>query len=41
LALLKPGSLVISNAFAIPGWEATQTLHTDVFMKIPIYIYRI
>lgn len=41
LALLKPGSLVISNAFAIPGWEAVQILHTDVFMKIPIFIYRI
>ncbi len=37
---LRAGSLVISNAFAIPDWEPVQILHTDVFMKIPVYVYR-
>ncbi len=37
---LRAGSLVVSNAFAIPGWEPIQILHTDVFIKIPIYVYR-
>ena len=39
LAGLKPESLIISNAFAIPDWQEVETLHTHVGMKIPIYIY--
>ncbi len=39
LAGLRPGSLIISNAFAIPGWEPAETLHTYVGMDIPIYVY--
>lgn len=38
---MKPGSLVISNAFALPGWEPIQTLESRVFVRIPIYIYRV
>lgn len=41
LAHLRPGSLIISNAFAIPGWEPVEILHTDVGMKIPVYVYRV
>ncbi len=41
LAKLKSGSLIISNAFAIPDWEPLKIMHTDVFMKIPIYVYQI
>lgn len=39
LAGLRPGSLIISNAFTIPGWYPVETLHTHVGIKIPIYIY--
>lgn len=38
---LKPGSLVVSHTFAVPGWKPTKTLFVNDFYKTPIYFYRI
>ncbi len=39
-AELKTGALVISNAFAIPGWTPIETLQGGSLLKIPVYVYR-
>lgn len=41
LAALAPGSIVISNAFPIPGWEPTASDMVGGIVKIPIFLYRI
>lgn len=38
---LKPGTLIISNAFPIPDWEPLETTSTNIFVKIPVYVYRV
>jgi trans-aconitate methyltransferase len=40
LAELKPGTWVISNTFAIPGWSPHQVLKVDDMYFTKIYIYR-
>lgn len=37
---LKPGTLIVSNAFQLPGFEPIETLETNVGVKIIIYIYK-
>lgn len=37
---LIPGTLIISNTFAIPGWKPIQTLETNDLYKTKIYLYR-
>ena len=36
---LKPGSVVISNSFPVPGWKPVKILTTKVFMELKIYVY--
>ena len=38
---LAPGTLVISNTFAIPSWSPELTLTTGTFWRTPIYFYRV
>jgi len=38
---LRPGTLIISNAFALPGREPVQVLEGGAFIKIPVYVYRV
>jgi hypothetical protein len=37
---LKPGSIVVVNAYGVPGWEPIETQYTDFVVKIPIYVYK-
>lgn len=37
---LKPGTLIVSNAFQLPGFEPVEVLETNIGVKINIYIYR-
>lgn len=36
---LSPGTIIISNTFAIPGWEAVQILEEKDIYKTRIYMY--
>ena len=36
---LKPGAIVITNTFAVPGWEAQQIDQVDDFFRTKIYVY--
>lgn len=38
---LPKGAIIISNGFPMKGWTAIETLKTNVFMEIPIHVYRI
>jgi len=38
---LAPGTLVISNSFAIPGWEPEQVIKVSDFYRSKVYVYRI
>lgn len=38
---LKPGTLVISNTFAIPGWVPEKVVEVEDLYKTKIYIYRL
>ena len=41
---LRPGTLVLSNTFAVPTWEATQTIHLGkswLSTSNDIYVYRV
>lgn len=38
---LKPGTLVISNTFAIPGWTPLKTLNINDLYSTHIYLYRL
>lgn len=37
---LKPGALVISNTFAIQGWQPIETITAKDFYHSKVYIYR-
>lgn len=37
---LKSGSLIISNTFAVPGWEPERTVVLNDFFRSPVYVYR-
>jgi hypothetical protein len=39
-AELKPGALVLSNTFALPGWTPEATVVVDDLWKSPVYRYR-
>ena len=39
-AELKPGTLVISNTFAIPGWAYEKMLEVDDLYRTKIYLYK-
>jgi len=36
---LKPGALIISHTFALPGWEPKATYEVDDLYRTKIYIY--
>lgn len=36
---LKPGTMIISNTFQIPGWEPTRIITLRDLYKTPIYLY--
>ena len=36
---LKPGTLIISNTFQIPGWEPKQIINLRDLYRTPIYFY--
>lgn len=36
---LKPGALILSNSFALPGWTPQAVIPVDDFWKSEIYIY--
>lgn len=38
-AELKPGTIVISNTFALEGWQPAQTLRASDMYRSPIYVY--
>ena len=41
---LRPGTLVLSNTFTVPTWEATQTIHLGkswLSTSNDIYVYRV
>lgn len=37
---LKPGTLVISNTFSIPGWEPLEVHVADDMYRTKVYVYR-
>ena len=37
---LKPGALIVSNTFAIPGWEPEKVIQADDLWKSNVYLYR-
>jgi Methyltransferase small domain len=38
---LKPGTLVVSNTFAVPGWAFEKVLEVDDLYRTKIYFYKI
>jgi hypothetical protein len=36
---LRPGAFVISNTFALPGWEPARVVHTGGLYSSPVYLY--
>ncbi|MBS0654888.1 MAG: SAM-dependent methyltransferase [Verrucomicrobia bacterium] len=36
---LRPGTVVVSHTFAVPGWEAQRVVFVDDLYRTPIYIY--
>ena len=39
-AELKPGAYVLSNTFAVPGWQPEAVLRADDLYATPVYLYR-
>jgi trans-aconitate methyltransferase len=39
-AELRPGSLIISNTFALPGWEPERTIEVTDMYQTRVYLYR-
>jgi hypothetical protein len=37
---LRPGALVVSNSFLVPGWEPEATRTSDDQYGTPVYLYR-
>jgi len=40
-AELSPGTVIISNTFAIPGWEPEQVVKVNDFYRTKVYVYRV
>lgn len=40
-AELKPGTVIVSNAFALPGFDQADILETNIGVKIRVYVYRV
>jgi len=38
---LKPGTLVITNTFAIPGWQPLQVTNTQDLYNTKVYLYKV
>lgn len=38
---LRPGTLVISNTFSIPGWQPVQVQSAEDFFHSTVYVYKI
>ena len=38
---LKPGTLIISNTFSVPKWEAKKVYYLNDCYQTPIYVYEI
>jgi len=38
---LSPGTTIISNTFAIPGWEPAQVIKVPDFYRTKIYVYKV
>lgn len=38
---LKPGTLIVSSGFALPGFEPIETLEVKVIVKNPVFVYRV
>jgi len=38
---LKPGTLVISNTFAVPGWDPFQVFNTQDLYNTKVYLYKL
>lgn len=38
---LKPGTIIISNAFELPGFKSVEILETNIGVKIRIYVYKV
>lgn len=38
---LKPGTLVVSNSFEVPGWEPVETLRVNDFYRTKVFVYRV
>lgn len=39
-AELKPATLIVSNAFHLPGFDPVEILETNIGVKIRIYVYK-
>ncbi len=37
---LRPGALVVSNTFAVPGWRPVSAERADDLYASPVYVYR-
>jgi hypothetical protein len=37
---LRPGTMVISNTFAVPGWTPVQVVRLNDWYRTPVYVYR-
>lgn len=37
---LRPGTILISHAFAMPGWTPAETKHLPGLYPTPVYLYR-
>lgn len=38
---LKPGTLIVSNAFPLPGFTAIDSAETNIGIKIRVFVYRV
>jgi hypothetical protein len=37
---LRPGTMVISNTFAVPGWAPAEVVRLNDWYRTPVYVYR-
>ena len=37
---LRPGTMVISNTFALPGWTPAEVVRLNDWYRTPVYVYR-
>lgn len=38
---LKPGTLIVSNTFSVPGWKPEQVIELESLYRTNIYLYRV